>query len=349
MKAARSDTSHAALVLRLLLGERCEAQAIERIDWDELLRVARRNFVLVRLAARLSELGVCAPARFDEAAEDERQRAARMLSLIEGVSRACEEQGVDYLFAKSFQHYPDMGGDIDLFVASRSCAVDEVVLKGTEAEAVSQDLRSRMSGVATHRVSGGEFVLEIYHGRIGVLGEHNALVGQLIRKGERAEVGGRTFLVPSAEDLLILHGMQRVYRHDFIRLCDVLSTISLVGREGLDWDYICRTSEQLGTTYGLRSYLTYVGQIQRETLGRELLPVELRRRLMVESCGRGEFRGGVYTFPRGRVVARIYLGKLRAAVRAGNWDGISRLSLMPFVVAAALTRRLSPRAASATH
>ncbi|HEV2704448.1 MAG TPA: nucleotidyltransferase family protein [Pyrinomonadaceae bacterium] len=349
MKATQSDTSHAALALRLLSGEACDAQTVERIVWDELLRVARRNFVLVRLAERLSQLGVSAPASFTEAAEDERRRGAQMLAVIGRISRACEEQGIAYLFAKSFQHYPDMGGDIDLFVASSSGAVDRAVLKGTAAERVSQDLRSRMSGVAAYRVCGGEFALEIYHGRIGVLGEHAALVGELIRRGERASVGGGLFLVPTAEDLLVLQGMQRVYRHDFIRLCDVLSTVALAGRDALDWDYVWRTSEQLGTTYGLCSYLSYVGQIRRETLGRELLPVELRRRFTVESCGRGEFRGGVFRFPRGRVVARVYLGKLRAAARTGNWDGISRLSLMPFVVAAALTRRLSPRAASATH
>lgn len=346
MKAALPDSSDAALALRLLAGETYGAEAIERIGWDKLLRVARRNYVLIRLAARLSELGVHAPAFFDEAAEDERRRAAQMLGVISHVSRACEERGVEYLFAKSFQHYPDMGGDIDLFVTSRSSAVDESMLEGTAARPVAKDLRGRMSGVAAYRVSGGEFVLEIHHGRIGVLGEHSALVSQLISNGERAEVGGRQFLVPSAEDLLVLHGMQRVYRHDFIRLCDVLSTASLVGRSRFDWDYVCRTSEQLGTTYGLCSYMTYVGQIQRETLGRELLPDELRRRLTVESCGRGEFRGGVFAFPRGRVVARIYLGKLRAAVRAGNLDGLGRLSLMPFVAAAALTRKLTPRTAA---
>lgn len=344
MKAAR-ETKCPALALRLCAGEADKADAAGA-EWGELLRVARRNFVLVRLAARLEGLGVRAPAFFEGAAEEERRRASLMFGVVSSLSRACEERGVEHLFAKSFQHYPDMGGDIDLFVASRSAAVDEAVLAGTPAEPVAGDFRGRMSGVTTYRVGGGGFALEIYHGRLGALGEHGALVGQLIRNAERAATGGGEFLVPAAEDLLVLHGMQRVYRHGFIRLCDVLSAAALVGRERLDWDYVLRTSEQLGTLYGLGSYLTYVGQIYREALGRELLPAGLRARLTAGSCGRGRFRGGVFVFPRGRVAGRIYLGKVRAAVRAGNWDGVSRLSLMPLVAASALMRRLSPRAAT---
>lgn len=342
MRAAPQETSPTVLALRLLLGEAPGARAFGADAWDGLLRAGRRNLVLVRLADRLGELGVRTPAFFEEAAGRERDRAGAMFEVIRRVGRACEERGVAYIFAKSFQHYPDAGADIDLFVAARSNAVDGAVLEGTPAAPVARDLRARMSGVTCYRVRGGEFVLEIHHGRVGLLGEHGALVGQLIRNAARAEVGGGKFLLPAAEDLLVLHGMQRVYRHGVIRLCDVLSTAALVGRRGLDWDYVLRTSGRLGTVYGLRSYLTYVGQIHREALGRELLPAGLRAGLEVSDCGRAELRGGVYVFPRGRVVGRIYLGKVRAAVRGGNWEGLSRLSLMPLVAASALARKLRP-------
>jgi len=344
MKAAPHENSQAVLALRLLAGG-TEAGGVV---WDELPRVALRNRVLIRLAARLRGLGVQAPAAFDEAVARERRRAASMFELIGRVSRACERRGVEHIFAKSFQYYPDMGGDVDLLVTSRAPGVDEPILEGTPSRPVRRDPWGRMSGVTAYRVAGGETVLEIHHGRLGVLGEHGSLVGQFVRHGRRAEVGGVEFLLPSDEDLLVLHGMQRVYRHGFIRLCDVLSTASLAARAGLDWDYVLRTSRQLGTLYGLRSYLTYVGQVYRETLERELLPAELRGRLTVTSCGRGEFRGGVFVFPRGRVAGRVYVGKVRAAVRAGDWGGVSRLSLMPLVAATTLTRRLGPRAA-ATH
>jgi hypothetical protein len=345
--SSQREASAVTLALRLLAGRERVPYASEQIAWDELLRVARRNFVLVRLSSRLRELGVEAPAFFVEAEAEERRRARLMFDTIRRVGRACEERGVAHIFAKSFQHYPDAGGDIDLFVAARSPDVDETILRGIQAAPARRDLRGRMSGVAEYSVDGGAAVLEIYHGRLGVLGEHGEIVGQIISNGVRAEVGGHEFLLPVAEDLLVLHGMQRVYRHGLIRLCDVLSTASLVGRERLDWDYVLRTSDQLGTLYGLRSYLTYAGQIYRETLGVELLPAGLAAGLKAANCGRAELKGGVFTFPRARVVGRVYVGKVRAAVRAGNWAGLSRLSLMPLVAASALARSLRPRVRAA--
>jgi Uncharacterised nucleotidyltransferase len=341
--AAPRETTTAMLALRLLSGQEA---ATGTVDWDELLRVAWRNSVLLRLSSRLRALGVEAPASFAEAEAGERRRARLMFDTIRRVGLACEEQGVGHIFAKSFQYYPDMGRDIDLFVAPRSAGVDASILRGVPAAPVRRDLRGRMSGVAAYRVAGGS-VLEIHHGRLGVLGEHAEIVGQIIRNGARAEVGGCRFLLPAAEDLLVLHGMQRVYRHGVIRLCDLLSTASLVGREGLDWGYVLRTSEQLGTLYGLRSYLTYAGQIYREALGVELLPAGLGAELGVAGCGRAELAGGVFVFPRARVAGRVYLGKLRAAVCAGNWRGLSRLSLMPLVAAASLARALKPRVRAA--
>lgn len=344
--AAPRETS-AALALRLLAGGEATPAAPELIAWDELLRVARRNFVLARLSSRLRALGVEAPPFFVEAETEERRRARLMFDTIRRVGRACEELGVGHIFAKSFQHYPDIGSDIDLFVAARTPAVDESILRGIHAVPVRRNLRGRMSGVAEYRVDGGGSVLEIFHGRLGVLGEHGEIVGQIIRNGSRAEVGGGEFLLPAAEDLLILHGMQRVYRHGVIRLCDVLSTASLVRRPELDWGYVLRTSDQLGTLYGLRSYLTYAGQIYRETLGVELLPAGVGAGLGAAGCGRAVERGGVFVFPRARVVGRVYVGKVRAAVRAGNWGGVSRLSLMPLVAASSLARALSQRGRAA--
>jgi hypothetical protein len=329
------------LALRLLEGRAVDPR---RIAWGDLARVARRNFVLLRLSRRLESRGVEAPDFFAAAADEERERASLMLDAVRRVGRACRRRGVGHIFAKSFQHYPDMGGDIDLFVAARTGEVDESILRATPAVALRRGLRGRLSGVAAYRLAAAGTILEVHHGRLGVLGEHGEIVAQIIRNGGRGEVGGHSFLLPAAEDLLVLHGMQRLYRHGVIRLCDLLSTAALVRLRALDWTYVVRTSEQLGTLYGLRSYLTYVAQIYRETLGVELLPPGAAE-LSAGGCGRAAAKGGGYAFPRARVVGRVYAGKVRAAVRAGDWGAAGRLSLMPLVAASSLARRLRPRAA----
>ena len=77
------------------------------------------------------------------------------------------------------------------------------------------------------------------------------------------------------------------------------------------------------------------------------MPGWLRAELRTDGRGRAEFSEGVYKFPRLRVAGRVYAGKVRAALRSGNWEGASRLCLMPFVTAAAALRRAGRLAHSA--
>jgi hypothetical protein len=338
---AGADT-HAAFILRLLLddGGARGAEGAGGPGWEGLLRTARRNVVLVRVADRLAAAGADVPEFFAEAARRERRRSRAVVELVGRVGRACERHGVEFIFAKAFQHYPDVGGDVDLFVTSRSTEVDALILEGMGAAPARRDLLSRMAGATSYRVPGCDAVLDIHHGRMGLLGEYGSHVNLLIRNGERMRVEGAEFLAPSAEDVLVVQGMQRVSRHSHIRLCDIVSTVKLLRRDRLDWNYVTRVSAQLGTEYGLRCYLSYVEQIHRSAFGRELLAPGLARELKLGAGGRVEFREGFYRFSRVRVAGRVYLDTVRAAVRTGNWDAASRLCMMPLATAAAAFKRL---------
>ena len=339
MTSEREDKC-AALILRLLLDDARGAERVEGPEWEALLRTAQRNVVLVRLADRLAEAGGSAPDFFAEAARRERRRSRAVVELAARAGRACERHGVEFIFAKAFQHYPDMGGDVDLFVASRSTEVDALILDGMAAAPARRDLLSRMAGAASYRVPGCDAVLDIHHGRMGLLGEYGSHINLLIRNGERVPVEGTEFLAPSAEDVLVVQGMQRVYRHSHIRLCDIVSTVRLLRRNRLDWNYVTRVTAQLGTEYGLRCYLSYVEQIHRSVFGRELLAPALARELRLGAGGRVEFRDGFYRFSRLKVAGRVYLDTVRAAVRTGNWEAARRLCLMPLATVATALKRL---------
>lgn len=335
----------AQFAMRTLLAAPAPADAAERPpDWGGLLRVARRNVVLLRLAEQLERRGMRAPDFFGEAVRRERRRNAKIFRVVRGVSRACERRGFEFIFAKTFQHYPDAGSDVDLFVASRSTGSDALILEGLLAAPKRRGWRGRLSGAASYRIAGCDAVFEIHHGRLGLLGEHGWYVARLIENGGRARVGGAEFLLPSAEDLLVLQGMQRVCGHGHVRLCDVVSTVKLLRREEMDWPYVFETSRQLGTLHGLRSYLAYVDQIQREALGVGVAAPPQAwggRGARPERFARVQFKDDFYKFPRLRVGAAIYAGKVRAAVRAGDWGGAGRLCLVPLVAASSALSKVS--------
>jgi hypothetical protein len=328
-----------AFILRLLLEDSASVEKPDEVSWEDLLRVARRNTVLVRLSGKLQQKGVRPPGFFNAAVEEQRRLNLEKLDLIKRLNRSCEENGVAFLFAKAFHHYPDMGGDVDLFVLSNSAEVDALALKGLSAEPCKRLLIDRLASTVCYKVRGYGAKLDIHHGRMWVYGEHNSFITALINNARRIEIEGTEFSIPSAEDLLIMQATQRVYGRSYIRLAPVLYTINALRHDNVDWNYLLRAARRFNALLGLSCYLTYVNQIHQEVFGSDLLPAEVRKSLVKKEWGRVEFRDGAYRFHHLRVARKVYLNMFRGALVSGNWKSLSRLCLAPFVAASVVLRK----------
>jgi hypothetical protein len=302
--------------------------------------MARRNVLLVRLAERLSQLNRTPPQSFLDAVAEERQDNARKMQLLCKVSQVCSSHGIEHVFAKAFQHHPDMGCDLDLFVPSSTGEVDALVIKVLGASRQKGGLCDRIAGRTNYQVSGCAAPLEIHHGRVGIVGENRSYLATLIENGRHSCIAGQDFLIPSPEDQLTLQGIQKVYGRLSLRLADVISTISTIRRDGLDWDYIIKWANRLGTFHGLCCYLSYVEQIHEQVLGGRLFSEELRKALVLRGWGQVEFREGCYRVPGVGVSARLYLRKFQSRVLAGDWGNAGRLCLLPLASLEAVCTKL---------
>ena len=62
-----------------------------------------------------------------------RQRVSEAFALARRIAEVCDARGIPALFPKVFQHYPDLGDDLDLLVVSPSRSVDTAILEGFRA------------------------------------------------------------------------------------------------------------------------------------------------------------------------------------------------------------------------
>src|SRR4029077_20903456 len=175
----RDERAQAALLLRLLLnGDR---PPIARVDWPALLRLARTNGVVIRSADLLVAQDVTLPPAFAESVVRERQRVQDAIGRRSQVSRICTAHGIEFLFDKAFQHYPDLGGDLDLLVLARAADVDALLARALSAIAAPRDLAGWIAGSVTFHVRDGLPPLDVQHGRLGAVGEHRAYAVALVR------------------------------------------------------------------------------------------------------------------------------------------------------------------------
>lgn len=346
MSAAAGDEALASLVLRLLLPVPTAAGSVRISDWGALLELARRNVVLVRLHQALERVGCEVPASFAAAARQESERVAETVGLLGLLDAAARRAGVPFVFSKAFQHYPDMGNDVDLLVLGDPAVIDGVLCSGLFATPLGGSLFNKVAGKSGYVLERFKAPLEIHHGRMGQVGEHRAFAESVIRhRQERAYAGLQTF-VPRAEEQLLIQVLQRIYSHLHLRLSDVLHTVQLLRTGGLDTQGVFAAARQLGMSFALKSYLAYVDCVHRRATGAPALPSAL-----AEACSQvatpPRFSGYAYRFRLLPTLTRAYSEKLLSDVRGSNVDGAARVLLLPPLAAVAgvrwAMRRIVPR------
>jgi hypothetical protein len=328
-------SQYAELLLGLLLKpERhlnLDPEGLSEEQREVLWHVVRKNVILLRLSDCLEKMDVSLGSTFSYAVALERQRIQHTIELIGKITEICSQNGIQFVFTKAFQHYPDMGNDVDLLVLGRSAQVDALITKSLGAFRLKGSLCNWVAGKTAYNINGYPSPLEIHHASIGHIGEHNVFPNSLINNREQVTILGITTFVPCPEDQLIVQVIQRIYGYTYIRLSDVIRTVEIAHQNQLDWEYVVRTTKQVGILTGLCCYMSYIDQIHHSLFGKPFMPPQVRKALILDEWGKVEFRNWYYRFPTVSVIGRVYSRKFLAEVVSGNWEVVGKLCLLPAV------------------
>jgi hypothetical protein len=147
--------------------------------------------------------------------------------------------------------------------------------------------------------------------------------------------GSHTFRVPAAEDRIVISSLQRMYRHFYIRLCDMVDNAKLVDSGAINYPYLRSLARSAGLWDGLATYLTIVSGYIKSYRG-EGLPLPS----LVTSAA--QFGSDLLRFKRKflRVpifphAAFLYLSEWKGLLLNGEIENTLRLSLLPGLATAA--------------
>jgi hypothetical protein len=318
-----------------------EALSLSREEFDELVALAHLNHVVVR--------GMEVFVTIAEGARDflrakwantalgaENLRITNALAFLPQICLAFNDRGYDVCVIKSLDHWPDLGSDLDLYTNAQPESVRDLMKQRFGGELVQRSWGDRLACKWNFSIPGLPELIEIHVRRLGQTGEQVAIASSLMKRTRTITVGGQAFRVASKSDRLLISTLQRMYRHFYFRLCDIVDSAALVEKDGVDFDDLRASATGAGIWEGTATYLAIVSDYVKRYRGWGLdLPD------FVLQAAR--FGGDAVYYAKGFIrvpimpeSAKLYGSQLVGVLRKRELHNGARLSLLPWLATAAV-------------
>src|SRR5579872_5283739 len=241
------------------------ALRLSQPELEDLEALAASNHVILRsfpqLGLMLEAAGEQSRAdQVENAVQRERARIDHALGFLEEICLTLEKDGCSVTVIKSLDHWPDLGSDLDLYTDAAASKVVDVMQKQFQATVADRSWGDRLANKWNFVVPGLPELVEVHVGRLGQTGEQTALTRSLCNRNRVLTLGEHSFRVPAPEDRIIISTLQRMYRHFYIRMCDVVDNAALLDAHVVDFGYLHSLGSAAGIWDGIATYLTIISE-----------------------------------------------------------------------------------------
>ena len=317
-----------------------QLQKLTSLELETVLAMSHSNHILIRglgVYQRLMEKAsdTVRATWAASAIADESVRIRIAVGHLRTITNAFDRAGLDLTVMKTLDHWPDFGSDIDLYTNASADDVAALMQKRFGARIEPRSWGDRLAGKWNFVIEDLADPVEIHIGRLGQTGEQLVLASSIPGRSRTLSYDGESFRVPSASDRLMISTLQRMYRHFYFRLCDIVDSASLVNSGVVDFKELRASAQKAGIWEGVATYLVIVSDyIQR--YGAAALPIPE----FVTEAARftGEFvhvGGSFLRVPIMPQSAGLYRTQITGLVRRGEVKSSARLGLLPWLATAA--------------
>lgn len=307
---------------------------------EAIAELAVKNHVIIRAFLRLRELltmnGSADLANIvSRAIEAENSRICHALGFLDRICAMLEQSGCCATVIKSLDHWPDLGSDLDLYTDAEPAHVVDVMRTKFGAKVDNRSWGDRLANKWNFVVPGLPELVEIHIGRLGQTGEQTAITQSLSGRTRTVPIGHYSFRVLAPEDRIIISTLQRMYRHFYIRLCDVIDNTALLDSECLDFAYLHRLGADAGIWEGIATYIAIISGYVEAFRRRNITLPALVNRSAKFSVDQVRYRRDFLRVPILPHSLNLYAGELKTLLMRGEVRNSLRLSLLPGLATAA--------------
>jgi len=265
----------------------------------------------------------------------ERARITTALTFLQEICISFEQERFDVAVIKSLDHWPDLGSDLDLYSNAKPDDIFKLMSRRFNAQFAPRSWGDRLAGKWNFLIPDLPEAVEIHMGRLGQTGEQATIASRLVERARRVLIGSHAFLVPSVSDRLMISTLQRMYRHFYFRLCDIVDTTELSDSGGIDYRELRSLASQAGIWEGVATYLVIVSDYVKGYRGSGL---DLPQFVMATARFGGDEVYYAREFLRVPIMpqsVKLYGSQLAGLLRKRELQNGVRLSLLPWLATAA--------------
>jgi hypothetical protein len=318
-----------------------EVRNISLEDFDNLVSLASSNHVVVRglevFFSQMREAKDRIRAEWAQSAlATERGRIKTALKFLADICDTFGDRGFDVTVIKSLDHWPDLGSDLDLYTDVSSEAIVKVMSARFDAQIAPRSWGDRLAEKWNFLIPGLPEAVEIHMGRLGQTGEQVEIASRLAKRSRLALIGEHRFRVPSPSDRLMISTLQRMYRHFYFRLCDIVDSAALVEAGCIDYGDLRSSASNAGIWEGVATYLVIVSDYIAKYRGSGL---DLPQSVKASARFGGDevhYGNGFLRVPIMPQSAGLYVSQLSGLLRKRELHNSARLSLLPWLATAAV-------------
>jgi hypothetical protein len=320
-------------------GSGCAGLSRER--FDELVALAHSNHVIVRGLTVFSQ--IMQEAQDERRAEwaavalaEEQARIQAALASLRAICAAFETGGLDVTVIKSLDHWPDLGSDLDLYTNADPDRVIDLMKSAFRARIAPRSWGDRLARKWNFLIPGLREPVEIHIGRLGQTGEQVEFAAAIPRRARTVTIDGHPYRVPSTSDRLMISTLQRMYRHFYFRLCDIVDSAGRVDNGALDYADLERTAEAAGIWEGVATYLKIVSDYVKRYRG---IALDLPESVLASArfgAERVYYANDFLRIPLVPHSACLYSSQLTGLLRKRELHSSARLGLLPWLATAAM-------------
>lgn len=265
----------------------------------------------------------------------ERTRIEIVLATLQKIVSAFENRGLPVMIMKTLDHWPDTGSDIDLLAAGADHEVCDVLERTFRATRQPQSWGDRLAHKFNFHLPQLKELVEVHINCLGQTGEQQRLAAGVLSRTSNQLYGDYSLPVPVAEDRVIIATLQRMYRHYYIRLTDIVNIFQSLTQEKIHFERLRAIADEGSVWPGVATLLEIVSQQGVHYGGSPVtLPAFVRNAARFNST-RTYVDRKFLRVPIMPEATNLYLQQLAENGRNRNLRALARLSLLPLLAGAA--------------